>query len=689
MRRFLEFAVEEKLAGRAATLKETLVGVHVFDRSPGYDPKIDAIVRVEARRLRNKLLEYAHSYPTERVYIELPKGSYVPEFRWTGAPPWEPVPSQPERPPKLRKPWLRIVGFVTAAIVIGLLGRDIYHHFRPVYTAMEGRPLTSYPGYQTGPAFSPDGKQLAFCWRGPGAGPDALWIQPVDGDTPRRLTHSLALESRPVWSPDGRQLAFLREASAGRRSIYLIDISSARETMVGEMTDNGTPGRIDWCPDGRSLITSKLKSSDGPSVIIRLWLDTRREEQITMPPDNLPGDTEPAFSPGGRVIAFRRSTGVDVEDVYIVSTPSPTHVPVSNSQLRRISFDSRAIRGLAWSADGQSLIVASSRAGSLHSLWRFPVSGGVPTRLTEAGESAILPAMSLAGNRLAYVKVLADTNIWKMATVPGSAAQILIASTLLDSSPQFSPDGNRIAFRSDRSGNNEVWIANADGSNQWQITHFNGPLTGSPRWSPDGAYLALESRDAGNADIYILPVGGGTPRRFTSNAANDILPSWSRDGKSIYFASDRSGRWQVWKQDVAGGEARQITKDSGFMAFESQDARFLFFYRHHPEPAIWRLSFATGEEATVVPLKWHEMWGNWAVGKRGLFFLDYDKAADPPIAAIKVYDLVTGRIDQLGWTSKKPTTWNTGLALSPDERWLLFSQVDGAGSNIMLAENFR
>ncbi|HEY7302811.1 MAG TPA: hypothetical protein VH601_01755 [Bryobacteraceae bacterium] len=688
MCRFLEFTVEEKLAGRAVSLKETLIGVHVFDRRPGYDPKIDAIVRVEARRLRNKLLEYSHAHPAECVYIELPKGSYVPEFRWAGVS--APAIDAGARPSTIRKTWLRVGGIVAAAALAAFIGRVMLRHFKPFYTAMEGRPLTAYPGYQTGPSFSPDGQQVAFCWGGPGGGLDAVWIQPVDGDTPKRLTHSQALESRPVWSPDGKQLAFLREVGTGRRSIYVISASGNEEKKIGEMSDNGTPGRIDWSPDGRSLITSDMKSPDGPSVIVRLLLGTGKTEQITAPQDAFPGDTEPAFSPDGRAIAFRRSTGVDVEDMYLLSTPPPTsHLPVSNDLVRRISFDNRAIRGFAWSADGRSLIVASSRAGSLHSLWRFPVSRGAPARLTEAGISAILPAASRAGNRLAYVKVLADTNIWKMATVPGVPAKVLIASTLLDSSPQFSPDGNRIAFRSDRSGNNEVWMANADGSDQRQITHFNGPLTGSPRWSPDGAYLALESRDAGNADIYILPPEGGTPRRFTTNTANDILPSWSRDGKSIYFASDRSGKWQVWKQDVAGGEARQVTKGGGFMAFESFDARFVYFYRHHPEPAIWRLSLATGEETPVVSLKWHEMWGNWAVGKRGLFFLDYNKTADLPIAAIKFLDFRTGTINQLEWTSRKPTTWNTGLALSPDEHWLLYSQVDGAGSNIMLAENFR
>jgi Tol biopolymer transport system component len=687
MCRFLEFTVEEKLAGRGASLKETLIGVHVFDRRPGYDPKIDAIVRVEARRLRNKLLEYSHTHPAEGVYIELPKGSYVPEFRRAG------VSSDIDAgsgPSTVRKSWLRAGGLVAAAALAAFLGVVALRHFKPFYTAMEGRPLTTYPGYQTGPSFSPDGRQVAFCWSGSGGGLDAVWVQAVDGDTPRRLTHSQALESRPVWSPNGQQLAFLREVNTGRRSIYVISVSAKEEKKVGEMTDNGTPGRIDWSPDGTSLITSEMKSPDGPSVVVRLSLRSGKAEQITAPPNGSPGDTEPAFSPDGRAIAFRRSTGVDVEDIYILSTPPPeSHLPVSSSVLRRISFDNRAIRGFAWSADGRSLIVASCRGGSLHSLWRFPVSRGAPARLTEAGITTILPAVSRSGNRLAYVKVVADTNIWRVATAAGAPAKVLIASTLLDSSPQFSPDGTRIAFRSDRSGNNEVWTANADGSDQRQITHFNGPLTGSPRWSPDGAYLALESRDAGNADIFILPTEGGTLRRFTTNTANDILPSWSRDGKSIYFASDRSGKWQVWKQDVAGGEARQVTNGGGFMAFESFDARFVFFYRHDPEPAIWRLALATGEETPMVSLKWHEMWGNWAAGKRGLFFLDYNKAADPPIAAIKFLDLRRGTINELGSTSRKPTTWNTGLALSPDERWLLYSQVDGAGSNIMLAENFR
>ena len=82
MCRFLRFAVDRELAGRGRELKEYTLGIEVFDRDPAYDPRIDPIVRVEARRLRSKLREY-YSGPGARdgIIIELPKGSYVPHFR--------------------------------------------------------------------------------------------------------------------------------------------------------------------------------------------------------------------------------------------------------------------------------------------------------------------------------------------------------------------------------------------------------------------------------------------------------------------------------------------------------------------------------------------------------------------------------------------------------------------------------
>jgi Tol biopolymer transport system component len=354
-----------------------------------------------------------------------------------------------------------------------------------------------------------------------------------------------------------------------------------------------------------------------------------------------------------------------------------------------VTFDNRGIDGYTWTPDARSLVVSSTRAGGMHSLWRFPISGAAPVRLTQPGIAAIQPAASAKGRRLAYVSVINDTNIWQVAATLGSRPRLLISSTLLDSSPQFSPGGSRIAFRSNRSGSDEIWLANADGTNQREVTHFNGPLTGSPRWSPDGSRLAFDSRGSGNSDIYILDLTRGTPVRFTTGPSGDVVPSWSRDGKTIYFACNRTGTWQVWKQAVDGGTPQQVTRNGGFMAFESADGRWLFYNKDLPKPSIWRIPTAGGEETRMVDDLKTEMWGNWAVGAKGLYFLDYRPNLKPETAGIEFLNFATNSVREIGHTTQKPTPWNTGLAVSPDERRILFTQIDRAGSDIMLAEGLR
>jgi len=88
MRRFLEFTIERRLAGKADELKEYVLGVEVFDRPPSHDPRIDPIVRVEARRLRAKLRGFYESAGAEEeLMIEYPLGSYVPRFQLRSTPP--------------------------------------------------------------------------------------------------------------------------------------------------------------------------------------------------------------------------------------------------------------------------------------------------------------------------------------------------------------------------------------------------------------------------------------------------------------------------------------------------------------------------------------------------------------------------------------------------------------------------
>jgi Tol biopolymer transport system component len=117
---------------------------------------------------------------------------------------------------------------------------------------------------------------------------------------------------------------------------------------------------------------------------------------------------------------------------------------------------------------------------------------------------------------------------------------------------QFSPDGTKIAFESDRSGYQEIWVCNRDGANPAQITSM-ACYAGTPRWSPDSR-LAFDFRPKDHSEIYVVEVPSGMPRRIaTVPRANNVVPSWSQDGQWVYFASRGGGNdFQVWKVPIEG-----------------------------------------------------------------------------------------------------------------------------------------
>src|SRR5579884_2027846 len=167
MARFLRFVTEAALDGSSDNIKEVVIGANVFDRPPDYDPKTDAVVRYEARRLRSKLDEYYRGPGSrDRVRIELPKGAYVPRFIRiaSSGPIVLPVDVQP--PQKRRLPQWTIWALPIFAIAVTAVLLLSWRNARNRTPAISLQPATSLPGEVNMPAISPDGKQLAFVWDG-------------------------------------------------------------------------------------------------------------------------------------------------------------------------------------------------------------------------------------------------------------------------------------------------------------------------------------------------------------------------------------------------------------------------------------------------------------------------------------------------------------------------------------------
>ena len=587
------------------------------------------------------------------------------------------------------RPWQRLFATRNALIVglvvctFALLFLYYGHSLRSKAGQPSVIPAVTNRGEKYSPSLSPDGQQLAFTWnRGTGS-QFSIYVKLIGTEELLRLTKQAPIDFNPVWSPDGRYIAFCR-IQKGENGIYIIPAIGGAERRVREAHWEEQDfddvlwlgGRLSWSPDGKVLALSDRPSRNEQSSIFLLSLDSLEARRLTSP-SRTGGDFNPAFSPDGRTLAFNRGLSIYT-------------VPVSGGEEQYLSSGAQYGWGLAWTPDGRDIVFA--QAGFLANagwLWKISARGGEPERL-QFGQGGIEP--SIRGNRLVYSRQELNLNIWRRkldSLLSAGPPDRIISSTRMESGPQYSPDGSKIAFESTRSGAYEVWICRSDGSDLLQLTHYDS-ISGTPRWSPNGQQIVFDSRvfgSNGNTDIFVVDSHGGSPRMLTggaSAASSAAVPSWSRNGRWIYFASDRSGRWEVWKMPSTGGSAVQVTHRGGFAAFESLDGKVLYYAKGLNVPGLWRMPTDGGEESELISSLEPGYWGYWAVVEDGIYYLD--TTAKPGIAFFNVTTHRTTRVFNL---ENRPAREAPGLAVSPDKGTILYTQVDALSRDITLVENFR
>jgi Tol biopolymer transport system component/DNA-binding winged helix-turn-helix (wHTH) protein len=546
-------------------------------------------------------------------------------------------------------------------------------------------PLTAFPGHEIQPALSPDGDRVAFVWNEGQGGSSDIYVQVRGAGTPLKLTATSADESSPAWSPDGRFIAFLRQSGA-RNEVFVIPAMGGNERKVYEVeaspyvTSALWARLLGWVSNDLLAVVDRRSTEEAFSIFL-ISPSSGEKRRLTSPPDGYVGDTNPTLSPDGQTLAFVRSRSFagfgSAGDIYVV--------PVLGGEPKRLTSDNRPIAGLAWDADGRSIVFSSNRLG-VFSLWSIPASGGTPEALAAGGDLSFSPSISRQGGHLAYMQLMKDVNIWQ---TPGPVsgpqqASVLISSTRLDIDPQFSEDGKRIVFSSERTGIPELWVCDAGGLNPVQVTTLGGRGSSSPRWSPDGRHIAFNFRAESHADIYVISATGGVPRRLTTETSEEVRPSWSRDGRRIYFGSNRSGDWQVWKVPAEGGQAVQLTKSGGREALESPDGKFVYYTKQGGIKGVWRIPVEGGEETRIFDLGQQ---GHWGVISQGLCFVRQKE--DTPWT-IEFFSFATRRATRITTLDKEVSRFGiNGISVSADGRSILFAYADRSNSDIILAENFR
>ena len=554
----------------------------------------------------------------------------------------------------------------------------------------------------SGLAFSPDGNSVAFERDGSGPNSSGIYVARIGGNQAIQLSGEDD-DCCPVWSPDGRWIAFSRLHQhdytihlvpadgggqfngTGENPVFSESFSrddggfalaSARSAPTIDRTlDTGgvvpSRGEIDWSPDGGSIVFA------GPSGIYLAEVKNRELRRITKSSVGVE-EWGPRFSDDGKLLLFVRTHPIGAPDeVWTVALDQGREHLI-------FSEPGKIVSPPQWSFDGQAIIFSSNRTGH-PALWRISLdSPDKAMEVAEAGSPAWDPAVSRRGYHLAYERLMRTLSIWQMDLTSADKLPSLLVSSTSNTDqgpgPQFSPDGSKLAYMSDRSGTMEIWISNRDGSNPYQLSAVGG--AGTPRWSPDGQFVVFDTGTQRGSKIVAMSVRGGAPQILTPDGYNDVCPSWSRDGKWVYFASYRGESFQVWKVPASGGKPAQVTQHGGHAALESLDGKFLFYAKNQfAEPEIWRVPVGGGEE-NLVPLVRPGTWASWSVVKGGIIFVG---PALGHQAVLSYYDFAKNRTTEIAVLDRVPF-W---LGAAFDGHTVAFDQPGREQSQAMMVENFR
>jgi Tol biopolymer transport system component len=531
-------------------------------------------------------------------------------------------------------------------------------------------PLTSFEGFETHPALSPDGKKLAFSWDRGEQAPNEIYLLEIGTGEPQVITNGQGDAESPVWSPDGLEIAFLRRSEEVSQ-VVLVSSTGGEERSLVTTTQVDFPG-LDWSPDGSHIaLVDKVTPTD-PDGIFLVSIETGERRRLTSPPPAGGGDRDPAFSHDGSKLAFVRWSEGPRNVIYIAD--------LSGGEPKRLTVHEGFVRDLDWLANDSAIVFPSVWRG-VGGLWVVSTEGGNPTRLT-FGANARNVSVSSTG-RMAYSTQATDANLWRVhgpgAGVP-SEPERFISSTRQDFEPQYSPTGSRIAITSDRSGDNHIWICKSDGKQCKRLTP-QGAVAVAPRWSPDERSIAFTEISRGNPDIYLFDFSLRIPHRLTRQDSIDVAWSWSLDGRWIYFFSDRTGRYEVWRLPIEGGDAEQLTHDGGAFPLESHDGKEIFYMKLTSPRSVWRRPLEGGIESLLFEAP---------IRQRG-FTLWEDQILylrqDPQRAWVEAYNVETGEITTLADLGAGTRLGGYGRhTVSPDGRSIVYTREDGGGSDILMVD---
>jgi Tol biopolymer transport system component len=468
--------------------------------------------------------------------------------------------------------------------------------------------ITSDPAQDYQPSFSPDGNSVAFVsTRSSGSGMIKIgstfgfefrtyggdvWVAPALGGRARRLAPD---GNFPVWHPDGKRLAFVGGPESHRSILEVAVEGGQPKAILSSDSSDWEITRIQYSPTGRWLTFETLD------------LEVFAVEASGGTPRLLLRGSNVAWEGSGKRLYFLfrdPSGGTRLQTVEIDESSATLR-----SEPRTVGLMTGILRDLAISRDGTKL-VASELEGSLN-LTRLPLTadGGSPAGPEEELSSGRVidryPNYSPDGKRIAFSSDrLGAEEIWILDLESRRSERLeLTGEDLGVNTAYWSPDGKRLAVaRFFANGKQAVWVAATDGSQADEVVPAAPGVDAGP-FSSDGTQLLYNARTEGWSQLFVLDLTSRQRRQLTRSPGDKRVTTWSPDGRWIAFSSNATGTTQLWRIPFEGGKAEMLTSGSERMyhPFYSPDGRWIYIQPSHRN--IYRLPAAGGplEPVTKFP----------------------------------------------------------------------------------------
>jgi Tol biopolymer transport system component/DNA-binding winged helix-turn-helix (wHTH) protein len=454
--------------------------------------------------------------------------------------------------PRFRWGWTAIAAASLGILSIGLGAALVWQHWAsPGDLGVRAvRQVTFGPGLQMNPAWSPDGRRLAFA--SDQLGNSDIWVQRLDGSEPSRITTSPARDWQPAWSPDGTRIVYRSEENGG--GLYVVPIAGGEARRIAEF--GAAP---QWSPAGDLILFSNANVRNGARKLYVIAPDggTPREVAAAVIEPLIASmwysAIEAAWHPdGARISVWGTQPNGQPQFVTVpVAGGAPVYSQIPDDLVSQLEAQQLQLHRFVWAPSGTFLYFEGESADT-RSVWRVAVDASTlrwkraPQRLTADASDEGDITLSPDGRRLAFTVRAEQTRVWSLDFNPQLGRLTGHMQPLTAGHPgrvdvDTARDGSRLAYRSMQAGRSELReLRTADREERVLfVSQLWSPT--SPRWSSDGRRLAYARRGIPDApgreprgEVAVLAPDRNEEQLLPVPEALQFRPSdWANDGETI------------------------------------------------------------------------------------------------------------------------------------------------------------